>query len=90
MVTIAGLQLDPQYRSLTRDRQHAAATKTRVMQVIDDPRNLLMRPLPSAYTKRKVGRQFFWLSWRLVSFCVPWHRCLILLTDGTDRRSHML
>ena len=49
------MQLDPQYRSLTRDRQHAAATKTRVMQVIDDPRNLLMRPLPSAYTKRKVS-----------------------------------
>ena len=30
---VSGLQSDPQYRSLTRDRQHAAAAKTRTMQV---------------------------------------------------------
>ena len=48
------LQLDPQYRSLARDRSQAAGRKTRVMQVIDDPRNLLLRPMPVGYTKRKV------------------------------------
>lgn len=50
------LQLDPQYRSLARDRSQAAGRKTRVMQVIDDPRNLLLRPMPVGYTKRKVRR----------------------------------
>ena len=48
------LQLDPQYRSLARNRSQAAGRKTRVMQVIDDPRNLLLRPMPVGYTKRKV------------------------------------
>lgn len=48
-------QLDPQYRSLARDRSQAAGRKTRVMQVIDDPRNLLLRPMPVGYTKRKVS-----------------------------------
>jgi hypothetical protein len=51
---LAPLQLDPQYRSLARDRSQAAGRKTRVMQVIDDPRNLLLRPMPVGYTKRKV------------------------------------
>jgi hypothetical protein len=49
------LQLDPQYRSLARDRSQAAGRKTRVMQVIDDPRNLLLRPMPVGYMKRKVS-----------------------------------
>lgn len=48
--------LDPQYRSLARDRSQAAGRKMRVMQVIDDPRNLLLRPMPVGYTKRKAEK----------------------------------
>ena len=60
---LSQLQLDPQYRSLARDRSQAAGRKTRVMRVIDDPRNLLLRPMPVGYMKRKV-RLFALVSYR--------------------------
>ena len=47
-------QGDPQYRSLTRDRKERAATKTRVMQLIDDPRALNYRALPQVTAHKRV------------------------------------
>mmetsp|Transcript_19340 Transcript_19340/g.58443 ORF Transcript_19340/g.58443 Transcript_19340/m.58443 type:complete len:250 (-) Transcript_19340:190-939(-) len=46
--------VDPQYRSLTRERKEKAATKTRVMQIIDDPRALSTRVLPQVTAQKRV------------------------------------
>ena len=46
--------MDPQYRSLTRERKEKAATKTRVMQMIDDPRALNIRLLPQVTAQKRV------------------------------------
>ncbi|KAK9815293.1 hypothetical protein WJX72_001166 [[Myrmecia] bisecta] len=52
--------IDPRYRQLSRARHQQASTKTRVMQVIDDPRSVgMMRPIPvstASANKRKVAR----------------------------------
>lgn len=48
------LQVDAQYRALSRQRNQAASTKTRLMKVIEDPRSLraLGRQTPLTF-KRK-------------------------------------
>lgn len=51
----AQAQGDPRYRSLTRERKERAATKTRVMQMIDDPRGLNIRALPKVTTQKKTA-----------------------------------
>lgn len=48
-------QGDPRYRSLTRERKDRAATKTRVMQMIEDPRGLNIRVLPKVTAQKRAA-----------------------------------
>lgn len=52
------MQVDAQYRALSRQRNQTASTKTRLMKVIDDPRSLrsLGRQNPLSF-KKKVRSQ---------------------------------